>query len=964
MIVKYDSFNRFELPKFTLCKPSSRYVDGMITDTIGILSFTSDEEIVANFNAVSDLNFVCYKVSDEDDPDNLYSKLSEKQAVYVDDIGFFCITEIREHVAEDKVYKDVTAQSCETEIRNKTMPGEFYAQESNLDYAYNTTFEFNALIELLVRAIPGWSLAHVDSSLMGVYRTFEDISEDTNILSFMLTNMQDAYECIFTFDTKQRLIYVYAQNNYVHMTDIHLTYRDVVESLTMTSSSDDLYTALNVTGDGNLNITGVNPLGTNVLYKYNHFFESMLSALSTKVATWQSLVESYESSYYTYNTQYYTKLGERSTAQSSLGSITSQLEMYQRCRENIVAASEIKYRDSLCYVSGNEKVNQIANITTEYNNSGATIVVVPTHVDTLTISDDEATTTATASGTAGSEIVALYVKDSEGIYTQSLTQSSSATEDHFTYDPSNNKLTFHTGQFADGTAIAVFYHPTDPSVDEDAVIITDLIDEIDAIIGGLQFDQQTEADAIAALDSELSTIKADIDAIHSAVAMDTYFTNSELSSLSLYTFEGDYTDEYVTTTDSMTPAQQLAQSKVLYDRAVSQLTRIATPTQQFDLDVESFIFQKEFQDWAEQLETGCLINVELEQNDVAQLFLSNFTVNYADASLSMTFGNRYNKYDQQTLFNDVLGKINRTSNSINFVKDTLYPITSGEFNEIKRALSQMRILSAGQAIASEYQDFVIDSTGITGKQRSGDDGFNPEQIKIVNNMLALTDDNWETCKVAIGKILLNDGSYKYGVNAEVLMGEILIGNELHILGQNMNGEYVDIFSVMQERIEAHVPEIHAVTTNTGYTFNDNGLMIERADSEIINVLDNEGMEISLVNNSTYEETLQCANNSLTLTYPAIDASTISITINGTAVTNYTYDATLHKITIISPEYSDGAYATVSYEKGTPTAILTAKNDGVRAKNLIANEYLQAGLHSRFENFATTADANRTACFYI
>lgn len=970
MEIKYDAFNRFERPKLTLCTAASQYNGGNITNTIGILNSTSDEEIVANFNETSSLNFVCYKVPDEYDPDGLYDKIEEKQYIFVDGIGFFCITDMSDHVDYEQSYKEISAESCEREIANKTMPASFFSQESNLDYAYNTTFRFDTLIEMLVRALPRWSLAHVDESISSKYRTFEDVSEDTNILSFMMNEMQDAYECIFTFDIINRYIYVYSYDNYVHMTDIHISNRDVVDSLVITKSSDDIYTSLRVVGDDDLNIAGINPLGTSVIYKYDYYIPHMTPSLAEKVTQWQDLVSSCQGSYYSYATQYYTKLGELSGYKSDLNRINTQLDMYNRCKDNVVAASGLNDPTSICFVSSGEKTEQIGDIVNEYNTSGADITVVKVFSEGLTINNNSASLTY-----APTEIVGVYIKNSSGIYTEQLTASSSSTVPTgcYYYDQQSQSLVFHTGDYADGTKIGAFYHTSNQNANEDTVIITDLIDSINNDIASLTFDQNAcEAD-ISDTQSEVDTINAAMQAIRESVDINTFFTNSELEELSLFTFEGEYKDDYVIITDSMTYVQQLEQIEIMYNRALIQLDRVSTPTEQFSLDVENFIFQKDFQDWAEQLQTGCVINVELERGEIAALFLSNFTVNYEDETLSMTFGNRYNKFDPKTLFDNVLGSVNRTANSINFIKDTIYPITSGEFNDIKRALENIRILSAGQAITSQYQDFIIDSTGITGKKRSGESGFYPEEIKIVNNMIALTDDAWESCKVAIGKILLNDGTYRYGVNAEVLMGDIILGNELHILADpNNTGEYKEVFTVMQDLISANVPEIHAVTTNTGYTFNDNGLMIERSDSEIVNVLNNEGMEISLVNNSvpeSFTEDIQTAGNKIVLSYPAIDVSNnfdISVSIGGASVpaSSLTYDSSLHTVTISSPTYNDGTVATVTYYRGSQNSILTAKNDGVATKNLTAREFLQAGLHSRFENYSNGVDTERTACFYI
>lgn len=64
--------------------------------------------------------------------------------------------------------------------------------------------------------------------------------------------------------------------------------------------------------------------------------------------------------------------------------------------------------------------------------------------------------------------------------------------------------------------------------------------------------------------------------------------------------------------------------------------------------------------------------------------------------------------------------------------------------------------------------------------------FSPEQLKIVNNKIVFTDDNWATTKTVVGKFQYKDpvsGETKtaYGINGEVLQGNIIIGNSLNLV---------------------------------------------------------------------------------------------------------------------------------------------------------------------------------------
>ena len=91
---------------------------------------------------------------------------------------------------------------------------------------------------------------------------------------------------------------------------------------------------------------------------------------------------------------------------------------------------------------------------------------------------------------------------------------------------------------------------------------------------------------------------------------------------------------------------------------------------------------------------------------------------------------------------------------------------------------------------ADSQTMVFDGHGLL--MRSYDEmsgNYSPEQLKIINSTLAVTDDNWVTTKTAIGKFLYYDpvtGELKkaYGVNAETVIGKLILGQSLGIY----NGE--------------------------------------------------------------------------------------------------------------------------------------------------------------------------------
>jgi len=114
-------------------------------------------------------------------------------------------------------------------------------------------------------------------------------------------------------------------------------------------------------------------------------------------------------------------------------------------------------RNKAVTVSGNNGLISGGLLSTqvgkEFENK-ATSVMYP---DYITVSGNSATTTYKATGTAGNEIEAVYVRNANGTLGKILTQDATAADDTFTYDATSKKLTFAEGKIADGTEIAVYY---------------------------------------------------------------------------------------------------------------------------------------------------------------------------------------------------------------------------------------------------------------------------------------------------------------------------------------------------------------------------------------------------------------------------------------------------------------------------------------------------------------------------
>lgn len=77
--------------------------------------------------------------------------------------------------------------------------------------------------------------------------------------------------------------------------------------------------------------------------------------------------------------------------------------------------------------------------------------------ESLVITDDKSNTRFKAVGTAGAEIKALFIKNSNGSLGTELTQGAAVGDGIFTYTPATKLLTFEADELTDGTEIYVKY---------------------------------------------------------------------------------------------------------------------------------------------------------------------------------------------------------------------------------------------------------------------------------------------------------------------------------------------------------------------------------------------------------------------------------------------------------------------------------------------------------------------------
>lgn len=666
MLAQYDSFGNFEIPQITLCNPDGR--------ALGILSNLSDRKMNIRFNDLSDLSFTIRRGT-EDCRCPVYEQVEPFRYLLVEGIGYFVITDVSESEEKNDAFKTVEASSCEYELNNIQLG---YYEGTYKFYSADDSEPKQSLISDIMKRLPSWRLDTdgIPAAVAARSRTFD--TTDQTVYAFLMTEMEEAYECLFEFDILNRIIRVYDRYQYDNRTDICLSTEDVLKGLTLRTKSDEIKTALTVKGGNKLDILSVNPLGTNMIYNFSYYLtnEWMDAALIAKVQKWQADVAAF--------------------AEEETG-------VFPQKRAQINAIQSRK-------------------------------------------ADREG------------EITRLK-QDLTNLQTQ---QSAIISEPAEQAQKNANLASVRTKINAAKSALS------------------------------------SAESALASIEAELKAANAGLKALQDQISLNAVFTPAEMEVLSRFIQQGAYTEENITRQDNMSYEEVQAQALELYKKAQSLLNTISTPRYEYSVETGSFIFQKEFAHLTNQLHSGCLIDVRLAEDDIASLLLLEMAVDYDGRGLSLTFGNRYKLSDPSALFNDLVGgSVAKTASTVEYLRTTFdFKQQKDHLDQLQELKDEAINLTHNMVVNADNQVMVIDASGISGRRAVVDAEFNPtgefdpEVLKITNNAIAFSTDDFQTTETVLGKNLLPDGvttpdgkNYLYGLNAKLLMGDLIIGERLKVSGE-------------------------------------------------------------------------------------------------------------------------------------------------------------------------------------
>lgn len=210
--------------------------------------------------------------------------------------------------------------------------------------------------------------------------------------------------------------------------------------------------------------------------------------------------------------------------------------------------------------------------------------------------------------------------------------------------------------------------------------------------------------------------------------------------------------------------------------------------------LNNFLVMKKFKPLVDDFEVGNWLRFMVDDK-LYKLRLIKYSINYDNLNkINVEFSDVVRANSTLKSVQDVISQANTMATSYSSVKRQAQ---QGEQSNttLKDWMANGLDATATKIISgADNQTQTWDEHGMMFRKYDSINGeYDDIQLKIINSTLAITDDNWRTVKTAIGAYYYFDTTTgklvrAYGVNAETIVGSLILGKNLQI--HNENGDLV------------------------------------------------------------------------------------------------------------------------------------------------------------------------------
>lgn len=868
MHLRYDKYNRVEpfriylgtLDNKKVCclngiEPESVQLQEKFNNTYQ-LSFTVDEYI-SYFGKR-------YK-------SNGYEFLGNLARIYVENVGWFIMSQ--PDINHDGVCetKDVKADSCDVEFVQRDLVGfkincgttDSYEMldPDNVDRDEYTGVEFAkeqikfynpnnpklSFLDILIKesGMTDWTVGYVDT-IAKKYKSYVDGNpverdllladeipyfdvDSTSIHRFLTQDVEKYFECLILFDIDKKQINAYRVENIGKDTNIHIGFRNLQNTNSITVDESSIYTRVNVRGGDDLTIRYIN-FGLDQIENIEYFLNTkyLPEELIEKYKLWLSDVESARYDYIDLSRKYNEQLEIISELKDrvpldacSTDWDSFSLEELQQKKQDYEAQ---KLAIEKMFTNADGEVDydalQASDLTSDYNQ--ITNVIIPNIENAIwnkdITSEDDKKDSIEDTDWSHYGLDELYAKMQlyEG---QRSVLIKSGYNVPWT-EESNNAQDYHEARYQE---------------------YLDLCNQLDPAYSGscaeaYEQRKQEVSDAEALRDQYNSQRQE----IASSVYKETWkyysstndseyisFTEKDLGLLNKLYYDTDYVNDNMFLVSSDTQVTAVDEQQKLYDAAVNDLSSTSQPQFKYSTTLDNFLAITQYSDFSKELDVGNYIRLDVRDNYQVKLRVISITFNpmIFDNDLSIEFSNMIKSKSKRTDMDDLLS----SSNSIS--KNQISGSSNGSSTNIDD--TTMRAILNKLLNSSALSNKINSSTGIG----SGGSGITMSLSELETKLKKIIDldtgdgffNYLQAELISTGKIVSDSGEFKDLSALVAAIDNLLAGNVSAELGHilKLTAENVSISeAVIKDLIAAQITvsmlKASDISTDTFHIVSDDG----------------------------------------------------------------------------------------------------------------------------------------------
>ncbi|MBC2580837.1 phage tail protein [Clostridium sp. DJ247] len=340
-----------------------------------------------------------------------------------------------------------------------------------------------------------------------------------------------------------------------------------------------------------------------------------------------------------------------------------------------------------------------------------------------------------------------------------LTRAQDAIDAAIQASPQGNET---TPTVVTGTGQQGFDVTAELTVNFDDIQPTDLTSLNDAK-AQIQAQIDTKNQEITNNTNALNSKNQEIQDLANILAKENNFTHQQLELLDEFVKEKTWSNENYTDPRDLMAAGE------------SALDKISQPIIEFDIELVDLLNIVECQhDW-DKLNIGDIINVDYSKFNVSiELRIMKIEHKIDDNTLSITVSNKDETDNTQKYLSDIMSMTQQTAATLDIFKHE-WDLSSSNQDLISNIMNNALDSAKNRVLGGRKQNTSIDERGIILKDMDSDQ----EQLRMLNNVIAFTQDGWQSCSLAITP---------KGIVGQEIYGKIIGSNKLVITNMNDQGE--------------------------------------------------------------------------------------------------------------------------------------------------------------------------------